>query len=278
MKKISLIVILSFLIFNISAQDNVNRSAESVLATLTKDEMDELIREDIVFRLAKERPGLHYLPDVPLAARINNRFDEIEPDVTVEAFFKVPYPQDMPEGTDRDLILYNIVREVSGISGVQYWSRTKDRFRVLFDDVYVIDENRNPVEDSFVDRIPPYDSFGIHMDEANLGRDYYLAEYNYDGTDMSFSLTNTSNISFLLRVVGKGDMQIDLLLMPLDNEIIIYGYCGVKLANPGFVNRLMDPYSSFFRRLYAMNIWFYNSLHGTDILPDKTILSRKRTY
>lgn len=278
MKKITVLAVFSLLIFCISAQDGGSRSIESVLSTLTNEEIDELMREDIVFRLAKERPGLHYIPDVPLAARINSRFNKIEPDVTVEAFFRVPYPDDMPEGPDRDLILYNIVREVSEISGVQYWSRTKKKFRVLFDDVYMIDENRNPVEDSFVDKIPSYDSFGIHMDEANLGRDYYLAEYNYDGNDMSFSLTNTSNISFLLRVVGQEDMQIDLLLMPLDNEIIIYGYCGVKLANPGFVNRLMDPYSSFFRRLYAMNIWFYNSLHGTDILPDKTILSRKRTY
>ncbi len=94
-----------------------------------------------------------------------------------------------------------------------------------------------------------------------------MAEYLYDGQDMSFSLTNTSNMSFLFKVVGEGDMQIDLLLMPLENEILIYGYCGVKLANAGFVNRIMDPYSSFFRRLLAFEVWFYNSLYGTDLLP-----------
>lgn len=250
--------------------------SQEITSTLSADEQDELNRENVVFRLGKERPGLFYIPSVNLADKIEERYKSIEPDVVVEAFFKVPYPQDMPQGADRDLILYNIVREVSNISGVQYFSRTKNRYRVLFDDVYTVDSKHIKIDDMLVNTIPPYDSFEVHMNEANLGSDFYLAEYNYDGKNMSFSLTNTSTISFLFKVVDKGDMQIDLLLMPMDDEILIYGYCGVKLANPDFVRKIMDPYSSFFRRLYAMEIWFSNSLLGTDALPDKNILDRSR--
>lgn len=277
MKKILiLLMVLMTIPFCLVAENGSERTFEELTSTLNADELEELKSFNSVFRYTKKRNELIYTPAVPLASKITERFGSLEPDVGVEAFFKLPYPEDMPGGVTRDLIMYNIVREVSKISGVQYWSRTKDRYRVLFDDVYVVDEKRKAVEDKFVDRIPSYDSFEIHMDEANLGSDYYLAEYNFDGTDMSFSLTNTSNMSFLLKVVGKEDMHIDLLLMPLEDEILIYGYCGVKLANPRFVNRIMDPFSSFFRRLYAMEIWFSNSLHGTDELPDRDILDRRR--
>ncbi|MBB6478995.1 DUF6675 family protein [Spirochaeta isovalerica] len=277
MKKILLTAIAIISLSTIHAQQSKDSSSDRILSKLNAEEMDELKREGVVFRLGRTRRGLFYTPETGLADNIVLRHDSIDPDVTVEAFFSVPYPYDMPETQiDRDLILYNIVREVSHISGVQYWSRTKERYRTLFEDVYVVGEDKKPLYDMPVFEIPEYDSFEIHMKEANLGRDYYLAEYRYDGRNMSFSLTNTSNVTFLLKVVGSENMQIDLLLMPGEEEILIYGYCGVKLANPGFVNKIMDPYSSFFRRLYAMEIWFENSLLGTETLPDKDILDRER--
>ena len=278
MKKIALLITLTtLLILPICAQDTTVRTLEMLTSSLNSEELAILNDEDVVFRYGRERSGLFYTPMVPLSEIIVDRFKSLNPDVTVEALFKIPYPDDLPAAkVDRDMIFYNIVREVSNISGVQYFSRTKNRYRILFDDVYAVDEKKKPVEDPIVYSIPEYDSFPIHMKEANLGRDYYLAEYHYDGQDMSFSLTNTTNMSFLLKVVGEEDMQIDLLLMPLKDELIIYGYCGVKLANPGFVKKIMDPFSSFFRRLYAMEIWFSNTLLNEEKMPEPSLLDRGR--
>lgn len=277
MKKLLIITIITTMFsLNVIAQEAEIRTLDALTTSLSEEEKQILDDEMVVFRYGKERSGLYYTPMVPLAETIVDRFESLDPDVTTEALFKIPYPEDLPEGYDRDLIFYNIVREVSKISGVQYFSRTKNRYRVLFDDVYAIDEKKKPIDDPLVYSIPEYDSFPIHMKEANLGRDYYLAEYNYDGQDMSFSLTNSSNISYILKVVGKGNMQIDLLLMPLEDELVIYGYCGVKLANPGFVRKIMDPFSSFFRRLYAMEIWFSNTLLNEEKLPEPSLLSKGR--
>ncbi|MDA3808973.1 MAG: hypothetical protein PF518_01455 [Spirochaetaceae bacterium] len=272
MKKIILFTIIAFIIASpVLAQESEKRTLESLIPSLTAEEKLDLDDDNTVYRYGRTRTGLYYTPMVPLADKIVDRFNSIEPDVTVEALFKVPYPADLPDGHDRDMIFYNILREVSKISGVQYFSRTKNKYRILFEDVYAIDERKKPIDDPLVWTIPEYDSFPIHMKEANLGRDYYLAEYNYDGQDMTFSLTNTSNMSFILRVVGKEEMQIDLLLMPLENEVLIYGYCGVKLSNSGLVFRMMDPFSSFYRRLLAMEIWFSNTLHNSDVLPEKSL-------
>lgn len=277
MKKILLITIVSIVIpFYGIAQTNEPRTLESLTTSLSNEEKQILNDEMVVFRYGRERSGLYYTPMVPLADKIVERFNSINPDVTTEAMFRIPYPDDLPGGYDRDIIFYNILREVSNISGVQYFSRTKNRYRVLFDDVYAIDEKKKPIDDPLVFEIPEYDSFPIHMKEANLGRDYYDAEYYYDGQDISFSLTNSSNVSFILKVVGKGNMQIDLLLMPLEDELVIYGYCGVKLANPGFVRKLMDPFSSFFRRLYAMEIWFSNTLLNEEKMPEPSLLNQGR--
>ena len=256
-------------------QENDTRTLEMLTASLSPEELRILQEDGSVYRYGRDRVGLFYTPMVPLAENIVQRFESIDPDVTVEALFIVDYPDDLPLSKDRDMVFYNIVRGVSSISGVQYFSRTKNRHRVLFDDVYAVDENKKPIDDPLVFSIPPYDSFAMHMKEANLGRDYYLAEYHYDGRDMSFSLTNTTTMSFIFRVVGKEDMQIDLLLMPMENDqLLIYGYCGVKLANPGFVNRIMDPFSSFFRRLYAMKLWFTNTLLNEDKIPETSLLGQ----
>lgn len=270
MKKNIIILLLTTILLPVFSQEE-NRTIEFLTSRLDETEKAILEEHSKVFRYGKERKGLYYTPDVSLADNIVERFNSLEPNVTVEALYRVPYPDDMLTGYDRDLILYNIVREVSNISGVQYYSTRKERLRVLFDDVYAMDEKKKPIDDPLVNSIPEYDSFPIHMKEANLGRDYYLAEYNYDGQDMSFSITNTSTMSFLLKVVGEEQMQIDLLLMPLDDEILIYGYCGVKLSNSGFVHRIMDPYSSFYRRLYAMEIWFSNSLHNEQKRPEDSL-------
>lgn len=271
MKKIITIAILTVFLLPAFAQDAETRTIESLTSQLDETEKSILAEQNKVFRYGKERSGLYYTPMVPLAGKIEERFNSIDPDVTVEALYTIPYPDDMLTGSDRDLILYNIVREVSNITGVQYYSRTKDRLRVLFDDVYAVDDKKKPVDDPLVNSIPEYDSFPMHMKEANLGRDYYLAEYHYDGQDMSFSLTNTSTMRYVIKIVEKGNMQIDLLVMPLEDEILIYGYCGVKLANPKFVKKMMDPFSSFYRRLYAIEIWFSNSLLNEDRRPENTL-------
>ena len=266
-----MIIITALFLLPLYSQSSETRTIEYLTSQLDENEKNILNEHNKVFRYGRERIGLYYTPMVPLADKIAERFNAINPDVTVEALYKVPYPEDMLKGYDRDLILYNIVREVSNITGVQYYSRTKDRLRILFDDVYAVDEKKKPIEDPVVYSIPEYDSFPIHMKEANLGSDYYLAEYNYDGQDIYFSLTNTSTVRYVIKIVGKDNMQIDLLVMPLEDEILIYGYCGVKLANPGFVNRMMDPFSSFYRRLYAIEIWFSNSLLNENRRPENTL-------
>jgi len=277
MKKNIITIILTItIIYSGFTQQNDVRNFGILTESIPQTDRDLLIENQIVFRYGTERKGLYYIPDTPMAQKISDRFTSLDPDVTVEALFTIPYPEDLPEGYDRDMIFYNILREVSSISGVQYYSRTKKRHRVLFDDVYAIDDKKKPVEDPVVLRIPEYDSFPIHMDEANLGKDYYLAEYHYDGRDIAYSLTNTSNMSYIFKVVGKENMQIDLLFMPLEEELLVYGYCGVKLANPGFVNTIMNPYSSFFRRLYAMEIWFSNALLNEDNKPEPSLLESGR--
>jgi len=264
------------IIYSGFTQQNDIRNFNTLTSSIPQTDRNVLLEDQIVFRYGTERKGLYYIPDVLLAEKIYDRFIALDPDVTVEALFTIPYPEDLPDGYDRDMIFYNILREVSNISGVQYYSRTKKKHRVLFDDVYAIDDKKNAVEDPVVLSIPVYDSIPIHMDEANLGEDYYLAEYHYDGLDIAFSLTNTSNMKYIFKVVGEKNMQIDLLFMPLKNELLVYGYCGVKLSNPGFVNRIMNPYSSFFRRLYAMEIWFSNTLMNEDKKPEPSLLESGR--
>ncbi len=239
---------------------------DSLLADLPEAARAVLESDSIAFRYDRSGIGLKLAPDHHSIDVIKQSNMKLQPDVMVEGLYLIPYPQ----GTsDIDLNLYNITRRVSRISDVVYPSARKNAIVPLFKDVYRIEslQNRKSQNDPIVEEIPLFDSILIYMKEVVLGSGYYEAQYVYDGENLSFSVRNVTTLRALIKIVDTNNLSINIVLLPTDRGYLVYGYCGVKLANKNFVFRLMDPFSSFYKRLYSMVIWMENSLLGTDKQP-----------
>ncbi|MCK5249819.1 MAG: hypothetical protein KAJ98_07635, partial [Spirochaetaceae bacterium] len=158
----------------------------------------------------------------------------------------------------------------SSISDVIYLSARKKKFVPLFDNVYAISDmkKKTRIDDPLVGTIPATDSILMHMKEVNLGRAFYRTDYLWDGESLGFFLNNLTNLRAFIKVVGKNNMQINLIIIPTERGFLVYGACAVKLSNSDLVFDMMDPFTGFYRRLYAMVTWIYNTMHGIDRLPD----------
>jgi hypothetical protein len=106
------------------------------------------------------------------------------------------------------------------------------------------------------------------MDEVNLGSAFYQVDYLWDGENLAFFMTNLNPLKALIKVVDSNKLQFSILFIPVQEGFLVYGACGVRLSNPDIVFRMMDPYTGFYRRLYALVTWIYNTMHGTNRLPD----------
>lgn len=243
------------------------QSLESLLEGIDPAAVAILQEEGEVFRVDRNQAGLIFVPDTPSAGEIYRSFQNLGPDVVTEALYLIPYTDEIDSV---NLELYRLLRNVEDISDVIYHSSRRDAYIPLFDDVYPIEsENRRKkVELQEVDSIPPSETLYLYMDEVNLGSAYYSLDYEFQEDTMMMTLKNSSVIRKVVKIADKGEFDIKLNIIPVDEGFLVYGLCQVKLSNRNLVNNMLDPYSAFYKRMYALEIWIYNTLHGTDKRPD----------
>jgi hypothetical protein len=234
-------------------------------------ELQELKRAGLVFRYDEELKGPLYLPDSEFKSVVEDLHVKLAPEIMVEAFYFMDYPDSVSADKAEILnLISELTHKVSSISGVKYFSRTKQDYAVLFDTVYAVDNpsSGKRIADPVGGTMKTgSDSVYLFMDEHSMGPGFYRMDFLTSTDEMAVTLTNESSMKKVIKAVNPGDMKIFLQLIPCSDGILVYGYCGVVLQNDGFVNLLLDPYYSFYRRMTSMETWLYNSLHGTDMLP-----------
>lgn len=264
-KKILLFIIIfpQLMLFSNSLENS-----DEFLSKLDKNAIAALNKDEQVFRYDKDGHGIQFMPDKLILKDITQRHKELNPDVMVEALYKIPLPDGMDKGSILNKIM-EISHRVSTISGVKYYSERKSRYSILFDNVYAV--NSLDEKKKIGDPKPNYESntsfIPLHMKENAMGRGYYSMKIESCEDYVSIDFINETAQNFILRVVNDREMFIALRIFPFSDCILIYGYCGVILQNEDFIKLIMDPYSSFYRRMTAMETWLYNNLYNTNKLP-----------
>lgn len=237
-------------------------SYESLSKDLPEKALRILESEGIAFRYDRTNRGILLIPNHSILASVQEQNDELAPDVRVEGLYLIPYPDDI-EGIN--LEVYNMTRQVSALSDVMYFSARRKTLTPLFNKVYHIKDiqSKKRLSDPIVEEIPPFDSILMHMKETNLGTAYYETQYMFKNETLRLVIKNVTPLRFLFKLVDKENMIINIVTFPTERGYLVYGYCGVRLSNPKLVFKMMDPFSGFYKRLYAMVTWLSNSLHNT---------------
>ena len=236
-------------------------SLEDILPQLTPQERAELREKKELVYYTDGAPDFRFLPSIPLSVRVKAYFQGFSPNVGDEALFLLPYtpaqPSQRTESSATTLLpLYNRLRAVSTLSGIQYRSSKAKGMRVLFSDVYAVKDlkSKAKIPDPLVQIIPPEDSFPIHLVDANFGSEYYEASYLVRDNTIVFGLKNLTSLKYIFPVIGAQQFRTQLVIIPLDSELLVYGVAAVEAGD--LVRSLIHLPSAFYKRIEALKNWF----------------------
>ena len=221
---------------------------------------------DGINRFYTSEGGALHLPAVSLSEDLLDAALAIDYSVGVETLYLIPWDEVSPEFTrlpagEFELRIYNILRSVSSLEGIEYYSASRERMRTLFAECWAIDGpgNRERIPDPLVTAVPANDTEYIHQKDLTFGKNISRVEYQYENGNFRMGIVNLTTMTYMLfPIVGKENMSMQILVIPGREGILFYGLNTVKVLDLPIFYRKME--SSFTNRMIALYSWFLGEL------------------
>jgi hypothetical protein len=202
--------------------------------------------------------GLSFLPACPEGRSIGAALAAEPSSVRVECAFLIRGKTLAPE---RKLALYNALTAVRGLSGVKYFSYTRNKETVLLDDVFRTDApgSMKRLPDQAAASLPGTSSLELHARDANFGSTWYRLSLDSRGPGFALTLVNTEPQGILfLNAFEKERLRLHYAIASADEGIYVYGLCAASPAKGA--DRLVDIFSAVQKRLDAIREWVAGQL------------------
>lgn len=208
-------------------------------------------------------------PDHPFTATVTKELERLAPRVGIE--ITVPVPVVDRAFTDAGMReLYNILRRVSTMEGIEYYSASRGEMRTFYHESYAIDgpDGNRRIDDPVVTVIPPQDTIHVFQRDGSFGKNVQRLDYLAGRDAFLVTMTNTTTMVYkVVPLVAPENLQTFLLILPRPDEgaIEFYGNLGVRVpALFGMRNRARD---SFYNRIVALHDWFIQELASKGLTP-----------
>jgi hypothetical protein len=149
-----------------------------------------------------------------------------------------------------------ILRSVSHLEGLQYYSPSRKQMRTLYEKAYVIDnvKSRNRLPDP-VAGVADGLSVPVIQKDLTFGEYAYQFLYRHVGDEASFSTENIDYLKYgVFKLIKPGNLRITIIVHDFGDYLLVYGLTGAEFAAlPGIESKLRD---SFTARSDAMFDWF----------------------
>jgi hypothetical protein len=153
--------------------------------------------------------------------------------------------------------LYNTLRSISTLQGIEYYSASRERMRLLFEESWTISgpQDRKRIEDPLVREIPDEDTIYIHQKDLTFGTNRYRVEYLHNSGTISMDIVNITTMRYsIFPLVGEENMSMRLLVVPVAEGIVFYGLNTVDMLDLAIFHKKMED--SFTNRMIALIDWF----------------------
>ena len=219
-------------------------------------------REAGLNRFFTDEQFLSYIPNCSLADTVFKAVRESDYKIGVETLYLIPEEQISRSirAKERDaylLELYNTLRAISTLEGIDYYSASRDRMRLLFAESWAISgpEERERIPDPTVSEIPSEDTVYIHQRDLTFGTNRYRVEYLREEDTFSMNIVNITTMTYMIfPLVGQGNMSMRLLIIPVKEGLIFYGLNTVNMLDLKVFHKKMED--SFTNRMIALFDWY----------------------
>lgn len=236
----------------IETVDRVN----SLIAGFGIEESAELYNQRKVSRFYFNDPYTEYLPSSPFTGVISEDIEHISPNIGVETVYLLHAPGLGPDKDDIHTI-YNVLRRVSSLKGIEYYSASRERMRTFFKDFYAIDtpEDGNRIPDPVVGNVPEESSVFAFQEDLTFGKSLSHIHYRNSGPWISITISNLSILRYMLiPLIRENNMQMHIVVRVMENYVLFYGNCAVRTYDLfGLVEKKKESFSN---RIEAMFRWF----------------------
>jgi len=187
--------------------------------------------------------------------------------VGIELLFQAPIPKKYRERSDFWLETYNIMRSISTLKGIKYYSADRNMMRTFYYDAYAVpspEKKYTRLPDPLVTSIPAKSHIYTYHKDSSFGN--YVMSVNYTAGPepqhpkyIRMALTNATEMYYsVFPIVAPWKLQIDLVAIPEGDTMLFYGNF---VANTFTIFGLRDSIDvSFTNRVKALYNWFMREI------------------
>jgi hypothetical protein len=154
------------------------------------------------------------------------------------------------------LDLVNNLAQIETIAGVTYYSETRKKTTVLFDDVYRVAAagSSKALPSLHFEKLPESLSFIAHIQDVNFGSTWYSISIENARDSIILTLSNARPlVYFIIKAFDKNALIMQFVIFPVDEGLLAIGLCS---ATPGkSVSSIVDVYSALEKRINAVQRW-----------------------
>ncbi|MBN2553880.1 MAG: hypothetical protein JXB06_13970 [Spirochaetales bacterium] len=238
--------------------------ADSALESLLEPEQLERLLSEGELRNSLNRRNLPQLiPEVPELRDIRETIREMEFSVGTEVLIMYRRQSADFDSPAARLEIYNILRSISTMEGIEYYSASRERMRTLFASSYVIGgpENGTRLPDPVAGEIPSFSRLHAFQEDLTFGENLYVMDFRYTGDSFLLESTNLTTMHYLFfPMVRPGNSLTLILLIPDGERILFYGAVGAHTMRLLGLERSRED--SFYNRLKAIYGWFTERMNS----------------
>ena len=239
----------------------------ALIPGLTQDEADQVINNGFV--TADYSGSIQARIAPPFAGKDRMIRDLAKTDATVgiELLFQAPIPPKFRERNDFWLEIYNIMRSISTLKGIEYYSADRNIMRTFYYDAYAIPsphKEHTRLPDPLVASIPAESHIYTYHKDSSFGNyvmsiDYTVGPNTEHPKYARMSMSNATTMYYsIIPIERPHKLQIDLVVVPEGDTMLFYGNF---VANTMTLFGLRDSVDvSFTTRVEALYHWFMSEV------------------
>lgn len=255
MKFSKLIFIMSFFLF--FSQLSFSLTFNEYLSSLDSDEIKQALLSDGKWTFFADTIADLKSTPKPFQDEIKKTLKG-DSTLMIESIFVIDNTLKGLSKKDQLLKIENILRDITSLKGVEYFSPSRSQMRVLYEDSYAIANPKSdkPIANPFVTVYggDPSRIF-VYQKDLTFGANNYAWVYNTPCDYMSVYITNLTPMTYgIIKLVEPQNLRNLVFIYPLEDKILFYSVSTVKTVK--FLGVEKSKTESFYQRMEAMFNWF----------------------
>ncbi|MGP1437646.1 MAG: DUF6675 family protein [Treponema sp.] len=259
MRYLAIIFCFIFLAFPLFATDLIaGDSLKEKLSEIIPKHVDELIADGKVFYMNYDgkTEGKKVVFNSRLLSRIEEKLSLKAPLFTLEVLYFVK-KSTKAKGTD----LSKILRSISSLKGLKYYSPSRKKYRFLYKDSFVVEKKET--KNGRFDYVRAEDPVNVGMDglsilvsqqDLTFGKNIYQYDYFQDNYGMALMISNINPLYYsLFKAINENELSSYIIFHDVGDYLLIYACTKANFAKLfGLEKKIKNSFSS---RLDALCNW-----------------------